>query len=181
MRVSLYNDCPTWKYHPGPATLTVHLVLINSITGILRGLWGKLSAVIVIVVVVVWFVMIIDIIVSSVELVAVVVSDVIDGRELLPHLVQESVPLPDGPGHHTTSEPSGKEDDDEDAGPEAAAEAVTAGVALPAGRAILRLLPLWHRQGLPQHGRVQTLTALHHVLSCLEGEDIISQEYKALV
>ena len=67
------------------------------------------------------------------ELVTVVVSDVVDGGEHLAHLIQESVPLPDCPGHDAPGEAGSEEEDDEDAGPEAAAETVTAGVTLPAG------------------------------------------------
>ena len=91
-----------------------------------------MSPVIIVVVVVVLIVETALPLALSVELVAVVVSDVVDGRELLSHLIQEPVPLPDCPGHDAPREARCEEEDDEDAGPEAAAETVTAGVTLPA-------------------------------------------------
>ena len=154
----------SWEDDPGPPHIIDRVVpvlidLVHLITGIGRGLRGELSAVIIIVVVVVWIVGIS----LSAELVAIVVRYVIDCGESLTHFVQEPVPLPHGPGHHAPREARRQEDDDEDAGPEAAAEAVTARVALPAGRVLLRaVLPL--RDGLPQHGGVETLTTLHQVL-----------------
>lgn len=129
--------------------------------------------VIVVVVVVVLIVVAALALALSVELVAVVVRDVVDGGEPLPHLIQEPVPLPDSPGHDAAREARREEDDDEDAGPETAAETVTAGVALPAGGAVIAsLLPLQH--GLSHHAGVEALTALHQVLSRLRSEQLQS-------
>ena len=97
----------------------------------------------------------------------------VDGGEHLAHLIQESVPLPDCPGHDAPREAGGEEEDDEDAGPEAAAETVTAGVTLPAGRAVIApLLPLQPCLPLSHHAGVQALTALHQVLSRLRSEQL---------
>ena len=125
----------------------------------------------IIVVVVVVVLIVVAALALSAKLVAVVVRDVVDGGEPLPHLIQEPVPLPDSPGHDAASEARREEDDDEDAGPETAAETVTAGVALPAGGAVIAsLLPLQH--GLSHHTGVEALTALHQVLSRLRSEPI---------
>ena len=89
-------------------------------------------------------------------------------RQADPQVSQDAVPLNDSTNHHSAQEAEESEEEGEDPGPEAAAAIVTAGVALPAGRAVLAsLLPL--QPGLSHHTGVEALTALHQVLSRLNN------------
>ena len=88
-------------------------------------------------------------------------------RQADPQVSQDAVPLNDSTNHHSAQEAEESEEEGEDPGPEAAAAIVTAGVALPAGRAVLGLLLTLLYWLL--HHRIQTFPTLGQISFCLKG------------
>ena len=94
-------------------------------------------------------------IVEVVKLVIVTIT-----RQCDPQVSEHSVSLNDSTDHHSAKEAEESEEEGEDPGPEAAAAVVTAGVALPAGGAVLRPVLLALLYGLLGQCGVETLPAL---------------------